>query len=365
MGGGVLLEEPLSKSKRIYIPARLEDNPHILNNDPGYIARLNLLPEQERLAKVEGRWDAFAGQVFPEFRTSHLQTEPENAVHVCEPFEIPEFWPRVLAIDWGYAAHTWAGWAAISPDSRLFLYKEYYAKGVKVDEWSADIKRMSQGEHLTAKVMDPSAWFQRGDPLTIAEQFHRHTGIYPERADNDRIGGRLLVHEYLRWKPRPPRYVPPNGYDQLIHNRIFRMQGSKAAEEYKNLFKPDRPETNLPKLQIFNTCKAVIDVLPVCVFDEKRPEDVQNFDGDDAYDGLRYLLKRAALISGTKGQERRLKLNKIEQDYESDGDATRYHMRLKKHVAENPKVVPINRSKRNWRQKGRVGTSTRTSQANW
>ena len=43
-----------------FIPALLKDNPKLLEADPGYIAKLQALPEHERKALLEGNWDARA-----------------------------------------------------------------------------------------------------------------------------------------------------------------------------------------------------------------------------------------------------------------------------------------------------------------
>src|SRR5690606_4827073 len=66
-----------------FIPARVQDNPYLLKNDPDYLRRLQSLPEAERRALLEGDWNVFAGQYFPEWRED---------IHVVEPFEIPRWW---------------------------------------------------------------------------------------------------------------------------------------------------------------------------------------------------------------------------------------------------------------------------------
>ena len=45
------------KLSRIFIPARVEDNPSIMQKDPEYIAMLNNLPDDLRKAWREGSWD--------------------------------------------------------------------------------------------------------------------------------------------------------------------------------------------------------------------------------------------------------------------------------------------------------------------
>jgi hypothetical protein len=314
-----------------------------MDADPDYINRLRNLPLAEQKAKIDGDWDAFAGQAFDEFRDVHYPDEPDNAMHVVPPFEIPIWWPRIISIDWGYAANTWAGWFAISPDRRVYLYREYMVKFRKIADWGADVSRLSLGENIVHVALDPSAWQDRGDPKSIAMQFEEASGFQPFAADRDRVSGRMLIHEYLRWKQSPRRLVPKEGYRADLAAEILRKQGVKAFDEYRNLFVDEPPETNLPKLQIFNNCPAVIDCIKsMSNDDEKNPNDVKPFDGDDPYDGFRYGLKAVDFYNSGLSEEanRREKLGKIIHTLEETGNQTRFHREMEKYDSEN-KVVPI------------------------
>lgn len=298
--GGKLIYDRDADSYRIFIPAKLTDNPYLLANDPGYLKRLRILPEAEQRAKIDGDWWVFAGQVFTEWRDPFFgvkfRDEPENACHVVDDFFPPSWWPRVIAADWGYTAKTWVGWGAVSPDGRLFLYREYTRDKTDISVWGADVRRISQYEldNIASAVLDPSAWGKRGEAKTLAEQIIEATGIRWDRADNDRLGGKLVMHEMLRWKNKPPSYVPAEGYNQDTYDRLYRMKGSEVAEDYKLLFQDEPLETNIPKLQVCKSCVEFRKTIPSCVYDERDgevTEDVAEFTGDDPYDGGRYLVK--------------------------------------------------------------------------
>jgi len=286
---------PNGKTTRaVFIPALLTDNVDLMTADPDYINRLNLLPEADRRALLYGDWHAYSGQVFTEFRALHLPTEPDNALHVVDPFLIPTWWPKLIAIDWGYAAMTWVGWAAIAPNLVTYLYREYAQKRKYIEEWGADVARLSQFDgNIKAVCLDPSAWQQRGDPKQIYQQFEEASGFRVEKAVNDRTGGKMLLHEYFRWQPRPARYIPKEGYQQELHDRILRMYGLERAQEYISMFAPQPPETNLPKFKIFRgAAPEFVGAIQACMSDEKKPEMVAEFPGDDPYDGGRYLIQR-------------------------------------------------------------------------
>lgn len=304
------LYDSRSETYRIFIPSKATDNPHIMENDPNYVNRLRLLPLAEQKAKIEGDWWAYSGQVFSELRMQQFPGEPEHALHVCPYFDVPGWWPKFIAIDWGYTAMTVAYWFTVSPDGRLFVYREYACTKKAPQVWGADIMRASQFDgNIKYATLDPSAWQNRGEQKLIWMQVQDALGdIQVKQADNDRIGGKLAIHEILRWETRPQRYVPKEGFKQETYDRIFRMSGLKTALEYKKMFDPEVPEVNLPKLQILEgTCPRLGDVLSQCVYqdakkDGKTPEDVKEFDGDDPYDAFRYGVKEyEAFISEASG----------------------------------------------------------------
>jgi hypothetical protein len=115
-----------------------------------------------------------------------------------------------------------------------------------------------------------------------------------EKADNDRLGGKMWMHEMLRWKNKPPSYIPEEGFQVDLFHQILRNSGPNAATDYYDMFQPEPPETGLPKLQVTKSCVEFRKVIPSCVYDDKDGEvveDVKEFNGDDPYDGGRYLVK--------------------------------------------------------------------------
>lgn len=338
-GGYTILRDKVSGQKRIFIPARLQDNPDLNESDPEYINRLQILKVEDPAlyeANVEGNWFVFQGQVFQEFRKLRRPGEVSNALHVIDPFTIPNWWPKVMAIDWGYDAKTIALLAAISPDDRLFIYREYAARKALVSTWGSEIAQMVQYEqNLKRTYLDPSAWQNRGTERTVEEEFRKFSKLTPLKADNDRIGGKLLVHEYLRFDKKPPRYVPEEGYSQDVADWILRNRGVDTLNSYRKLFLPEPPETNLPKLQIFSSCTNLIEAIELCQYEDKNKdgkssEDVREFAGDDAYDCLRYLIKGVGNYyeEARDENEKRRKMGVVEEDLRRNLDYNAYANRM-------------------------------------
>lgn len=302
---GTIIRDKRTGQKRIFIQSLATDNKYLMKADPEYVRRLEMLPEAEKRAKLYGDWWTFSGQVFDDWRIEPFIDEPSNARHVIPAFHIPEYWPRILATDWGFSAMAWNGWFAASPTGRAYLYREYTCKQTKISTWGSDIGRISNSEKLHDAVLDPSAWQQTGVDKTVAQQLMDSCGISYRKADNDRLGGKILMQEYLRWRPKPARTTPEIGFDFELSEYIRRTRGQDAYNIYVDRFLPEAEEKNLPKLQVFGvdpleefgTAPEFIKCIPLCVYNtdsisgKKDKEDVAEFDGDDPYDGGRYGIK--------------------------------------------------------------------------
>jgi hypothetical protein len=307
-----------------------------MHADPGYLDRMQALPEAERIAKAEGDWWIFSGQVFDDFRIERLASEPENALHVIPGFNVPYYWPRILSIDWGFDAMTHALWWAINPipdkkfPAKIYAYREFACKKERISTWAGSIRSLSHGEDIRDIVIDPSAFGHRGDEKTIDEQFADAYGRAARRADNDRIGGKLLIQEYLRWKPNGPRQIPLSGYDSEVALRIRRIGGESALREYEQSFMVQEAEGFLPKLQIFDSCKELINCLPLCIYDKDHPEDVEEFKGDDPYDNLRYGLKACQyfLDSGKLNADAEMQRVQVLNKLNETGNMTNFYMNM-------------------------------------
>ncbi len=297
-------------NKRIYVFATQADNKdHI---DPTYEQSLQGRPEAEKRAKLYGDWNAYLGQVFDEFRDKRYPDEPENALHVCEPFQIPEWWPKFIVGDWGFTAMTYVGWYAISPMKRLYQYRELYWYKTKIAEWAPVVKQFIEKENPRTVKFCKSAAQDRGQEHTIQEQIEAELGRPIELSNNTsgaRVAGKLLIHEYLRWKARP--IIPSNEvlpYNDEHATWLLRNKGLEAYKMYLRLFDPPEIENNLPKFQIFRCseskhegheycCPIVIEAIKACSYDKpknnKPAEDVAEFEGDDPFDTTRYAVDTA------------------------------------------------------------------------
>jgi len=349
-------------NKRVYIHATLEDNKEHI--DPNYAQSLDgITVEAERKAKKFGDWSAYLGQVFDEFRDKHYPDEPDNAIHVCSPFDIPEWWPKFVIGDWGFAAMTYIGFYAVSPSKRLYLYRELYWQKTKIEEWGPSAKSFIDIEHPKVVKFCQSAKQDRGTEHTVQQQIETALGRPIELTSNSpgsRVSGKMLIHEYLRWKPKP--IIPASEMPSYSEEHAMWLLRNKTESEYKSylmLFDPPEEETNIPKLQIFlcnedthdghpNCCTTMIDSIKACNYDKPRnnkpAEDVAEFEGDDPYDDLRYAVDSAEQYfnESVSEFERVQKEAAIIRQLEMNKDWTAYYRNMKT-IESSTRVKPVSR----------------------
>ena len=100
--------------RRQYIPARLEDNPTLAENDPDYEARLEGLGHPALVkAMRHGDWNIVAGGMFDDVWMAGR--------HIVRPFEIPPSWRVDRSFDWGSSKPFSIGWWAESDGSDAAL----------------------------------------------------------------------------------------------------------------------------------------------------------------------------------------------------------------------------------------------------
>jgi len=357
--GNVLIKDTTTGLYRIFIPAKIEDNPYGLAYDPLYAKKLEILKvtnEAEYKAKRYGDWHAFKGSVFVTFRPIKFTGEPDNALHVIKPFDIPEWWPRILSIDWGKRAMCYGMWGAISPQNRVYIYRERAWYGRDIPYWASEIREIhdEHNEHPVHTVLCGSAWQNRGGEL-IADEFQKYSDLVPSSSDNvagSRVAGLQIVHDFLRWEKKITLKAKGEFYDLVKAQEIYRNYGPLALENYKKQFYDEPEEENLPVLQIFDTCKVLIDTIPMAIYDDKKIEDIAEFEGDDPLDDLRYFCKAAKkFIMGEIGNMNlAVKKQEIVESLRVSGDMTSYYRQMEKIEQDNQATmqdcIPVSRRSR-------------------
>ena len=253
---------------RVFIPARLSDNPKLLLSDPLYIARLQQSGSAQLVrAWLDGDWGTVEGAFFDKWRLRNI----------VKPFAVPTDWPRFRSFDWGYAAPFSVGWWAVASDpyptdgltiprGAMVRYREWYGstgrpnEGLKLtaEEVAQGIVSRERGDGVLQGFADPSIFSSDGGP-SLAERMTPFCGRW-RRADNARVG----------------RSGALGGWDQMRK----RINGDGTT----------------PMLFVFDICRDFIRTVPVMQHDPDRPEDLDTASEDHVADEVRYACMSRPLL---------------------------------------------------------------------
>lgn len=255
--------DPITGRSRVFIPGKIEDNPTLMEKDPGYIAFLEGLPTELKKAWKDGSWDVFVGMFFSEF---------DRNIHVYEPKDIrlEPTWPRFRSIDWGYASPLASYWHAVGPDQHVYTYREYYGTEKLDVDAAREITSLSQGETIRYTVGDPQSFpvriphYKFGQMQSVPRhEVWAEQGIPVIMGDSARIPGWSRMREYLR---------------------VRDDQGRKSSWWH-----------------ISSACTNLIRELTSAVYDKRNIEDISGESSDHALESCRLaLMSRPPLFETTR-----------------------------------------------------------------
>lgn len=241
-----------------FIQSLVTDNQALLDADPDYIKMLDALPGKLKAAWRYGDWNVFEGQFFEEFRDIPQEYESRRWTHVIKGFNPPADWKRYRSYDYGYNKPFSCAWWVVDHDGVIYRILELYGctdqpnEGVKwtVDEQARKIHQIETEHPWLAGyniigVADPAIWAEDGG-VSIADTMAKYR-VYFGKGDNRRIPGWAQMH--------------------------YRMQFD---------------ENGYPKMYIFENCKGFIRTIPLLVYDEHMPEDLDTSGEDHIADECRY-----------------------------------------------------------------------------
>lgn len=235
------------ESKIEFIPSTVYDNPYV---NKEYKFGLETASEFERQAYLLGNWDIFEGQYFEDFK---------GEAHVVEPFKIPDHWDKYASLDYGMDMAA-VLWYAVDNFGRIYVYREMNQPKLTLSDCAKTVlSYMEKGEQSKIKyiVASPDLWNKRQE--TMQSGFEIMTAA---------------------------------GLKNLIKANNSRVPGWRALREYLSL-KEDEYGEKSPSIFFFNTCKTIIENIPMLQHDMRDPEDVdskKNHDITHAPDSLRYFI---------------------------------------------------------------------------
>lgn len=148
---------------------------------------------------------------------------PEGAIHTIDPRSIVEGsyelldWIRSTCtlhrvLDHGDSSPTCCLWYAVDRDTNVWVYREYYLPNALISTHRANITSLSEYERYGSNYADPSIHHKmmqkHGGRWSVADEYSdtreapADTSIFWSAADNNELGTRNRVSEYLRVDPQ-------------------------------------------------------------------------------------------------------------------------------------------------------------------
>lgn len=134
------IKQRCDQGEATMLTSRHRDNPAYVNADGtftpkgrDYFAKLDKLTGVRKLRLLHGQWVAAEGQIYETW---------DDAIHLVDPFTIPDTWTRWWTVDFGYTNPFVLQCWAEDGDGRLFLYREIYRTKRLVEDHARHILRL-------------------------------------------------------------------------------------------------------------------------------------------------------------------------------------------------------------------------------
>lgn len=171
-----------------FIPAKVYDNKILLKTNPDYLGQLESLPKGLREAWLNGSWDGFEGQFFPEF---------DADVHTIKHFYPDNSFKKYCAIDYGLDMLA-AVFVAIDTKGKAYVYDEVHISGLVVSEAA---KKILEKSHGVSEFIAPSdLWSRQKDSGKTISGLFAENGVYLTKLSSERVEGWVALKEWLKVK---------------------------------------------------------------------------------------------------------------------------------------------------------------------
>jgi len=164
----------------------IEDN-CIQHGKRGYLEHseiefgISMMTDEERQARVHGKFLFLSGSVFKEFSDDAILEAPETDANLrATGGQIPPSWPRVMAFDPHDRICSFGLWVAVAPDDTYYVYDEFprfeevrdfYDQKTTPYNWTKTVEMLKKHEEqygvASYRLIDP-----RGSTFTVDQEYN-------------------------------------------------------------------------------------------------------------------------------------------------------------------------------------------------
>lgn len=255
-----------------FVPARLGDNPALMDRNPQYRANLLALSPVERARLLYGDWNILSDRFFEQWRVTTAEGTPW---HVIPTDEVPKGRTYYLGVDWGFSDPFACYLLAVAHDGRPMVCREVYERGRLTSE---------QGELMLAMLADA------GLPKnTLVYAGH---DVFNRRLRSSGAYDEPIV---LTWQKM--------GLSVISAGRDPLNRASKTREYLRDWGLDEGWPDGRPGLQVMECCPNLIRTLPLLQSDPLHPEQVDTTQEDHGYDAVGHLLTSLPRRPGPPGPD--------------------------------------------------------------
>lgn len=263
--------------RREYVPAKVNDNKILMENDPDYVKRLKGIGDSATVkAMLEGDWESLSSGGFADvWRSSY---------HVIKPFEIPYTWKIDRSYDYGSSNPAACCWFAES-DGNEFI------DGDGNEAWVPKGTIFQIGEIYFANNR------YEGLRLTAIEQARRIKQYELDEGLSGRVEAGPADNAIFSSEPGHSTVAKDMANVGILFTRSNKSPGSRI--QGVQLFRGRLEESTKrpiekPGFFVFNTCYHTIRTIPNLSNDEKNREDIDSNGEDHIWDVIRYRILKSA-----------------------------------------------------------------------
>ena len=190
--------------------------------DPEIILLRRTMSFESFLQEIGADFGSFSGKIYNDWdSTAHVKNVRFNPA-----------WPNYIAFDWGYTNPLAAIEFQISPDDKIYIWREHYKSYMRVEDHCVLLKRREQpeGYHLDlafGDAADPEA------AITVSQKLVPCIAL-PEAKTNWREGielvGSFLKREYGQDEHGGPLYEPALFVDFSCEHTIHEFNNYRAPD---------------------------------------------------------------------------------------------------------------------------------------
>lgn len=263
---------------RIFIPATIDDNPILLDNDPTYVKTIEALKNSDEMtyrAWRFGDWNVYVGQVFREWEPYKDGVQYHVIDRLPDGFDLSAC-EIYVGFDWGYNDPASFHWIAVCPEDysgtrHVYVYRELTGNETSPEEWARQLADIFANEPIKALVMPHDTYYHKNDANTVEQRMKNEF----ERLKATRYPGLRVPMEFAESGTHQNRV----GRQTLLHSLLAESTDGS------------------PYLRIVSSCRNLIRTIPLLPYSQRDPETVEDKTGtpDHWYDSMTYGLYYANL----------------------------------------------------------------------